>query len=399
MKENSIRDHILSIVWVYFLLFPTGTTFNISIPVILLLLFDAKSSANRITIPMLVLVIFTLMVNILQPYMDFKPIVRLITIVVILLTFASVRGNRILFSYILFATVFIFLSQISYLYNISFLTSFYDNFYSVSTKGIEAWGISERSLSIEGISSGNTRLGGIYYNPNNCASYISVLFAIGICELQRINAKKIWFYAFAILVLLSFIVTGSRTSIIIFVAIVLYYFHTQGRSIKKYLPLAIVVVAFIFIIQDFGELRFLQVGEGMDNSFGVKMKYFTKYLSEADNPIHLLFGAGDQLVTVVRYNSPLPGTDFDLGDIFIVFGFFFYIVYISFYFKLYKKLTPIHRVILIVLLWSFSNSLLCSYRMCPVWFMALGVCYKQSLQIRALEWQQRISQKQIQQVQ
>lgn len=384
MKDRvTLRDHILSIVWLYFLLFPTGTFFNISIPLILLLVYDTKSGGvKKEIIPMLLLLALTVIVNIAQPYMGFKPYVRLISIAVVFITFASVKGERILFPYILFATVFIVLSQVCYLYNISFLSSFFNQYYDISEKGLDLYGITERSLDMANVTAGNTRLGGIYYNPNNCASYIGVIYALGLCELDRVKQMSLKI-VFVSLVILSLIVTGSRTSFIVFGATSLYYLYVKGKNVTKYWPVAVIaIVVFIVNMGSIDDMRMFKVSEGMDNSFGVKMSFFINYLSVADNPIQLLFGAGDQMVTVVKYNSPLPGTDFDLGDIFITFGFIFYIAYIVFYFSLYKTLTPIHRVILIVLLWSFSNSLLCSYRMCPVWFMALGVCYKQSIAIK-----------------
>lgn len=399
-KEVDIKDHILSIIWTYFLLFPTGNIFNISIPIILLLFYDTKSGGvKREIIPMLILLILTVVVNVGEVYMGFKPYVRLVTMAVVFITFASVKGSRILFPYILFATAFIVVSQICFFYNISFLTTFFNSFYDLTEKGIDLYGITDRSLNVESVTAGNTRLGGIFYNPNNCASYICVIYAMGLCEIDRLN-KRIWPVLFVALIIVSLIVTGSRTSFIVFGLMSLYYLRVNGRSVKKYWPIGILAIVLFFVYSSsFDDLRMFKVGEGMNDSFGVKMRYFGSYLSAADNPIQLLFGAGDQMVTVVKYHSPLPGTDCDLGDIFITFGLFFYIAYIAFYFQLYKKYTPLHRVILIVLLWSFSNSLLASYRMCPVWFLSLGVLYRQSLIIKAMERQQRINQKQIQQEQ
>lgn len=399
MKDNAtVKDHILSIVWVYFLLFPTGNLFYVSIPLILLLLFDSKAGGiKKEIIPMLVLLFITIVVNISEPYMGFKPIVRLATMAIVFITFASVKGSRILFPYILFSTLFIFLSQVCFLFDVSYLTSFFNQFYDLTEKGLDLYGISEHSLEIEKVAAGSTRLGGIYYNPNNCASYISVIYAMGLYEIGRSKVNKFQTILFITLVFLSIIISGSRTSFVVIGLISLYYLHVKGKSIKKYWPLGVLFALLLIINASvFKELRMFKVGEGMDNSFGVKMAYFARYLSDADSIIQLMFGAGDQEVTVYKYHSRIPGTDCDLGDIFITFGFFFYFAYFAFYLILYKKYTPIHRILLIVLLWSFSNSLLESYRMCPVWFLSLGVFYKQSLEIKAIERRQRMTQQQIQ---
>lgn len=381
---SSVSDHILSLVWVFFLLFPTGNFFYVSIPILLLLLYDNKGGGiKKGILPMLLLLFITLVVNITESYMGFKPIVRLVTIAVVFITFASLRGRRILFPYIFFATVFILLSQICYLYNIASLTSIFNRFYDLSGKGLELYGISVESIDIANVASGGTRLGGIYYNPNNCASYISVIYAMGLCELNKIRIKHFVSIVFVSLVLFSLIISGSRTSLFVFVASTLYYLHVRGKSLRKYWPLFILAIVVILIVINRGtydELRMFKVSEGMDNSFGIKMRFFGNYLSSADDLLQFLFGAGDIEVTVAKYHSPLPGTDCDFGNIFIVFGLFFYFFYIVFYCRLFGVLSPIHKVILIVLLWSFSNSLLISYRMCPVWFLSLGVCYKQSVE-------------------
>lgn len=373
---NTKWNHIISIVWVYLMIFPTTDLLNYSVPIILCLLYDKTQRLPSIIAPLLVLLVPTLLFNIGQPYMDFKAIVRLVTFGIIFFTFASLKGYHILFPYILFAASYILLSQISISYGIPFLATFFDRVYLISEKILETYQTELSTLASTDIVAG-TRLGGIYINPNNCASYMTLLYATGLCEIKQTNNKVVK-YIFVGVVLLSFIITGSRTSLICFAIISLFYLHSIGLSIKRYAFLIAILVA-VFAFSNVSTLRMFKVSEGMDNSFGVKMMLLGQYLERCDNILFLIFGAGDIRVTEVMYNIDSKGCDCDLGNILIVFGSLFYFAYLVFYYKIYKTIRIEQRVILFVLLWSFSNSIMISYRMCPVWFISLGLVYKNSL--------------------
>ena len=369
-------NHIISIVWVYFMIFPTTDLLNYSVPIILCLLYDRTSKISSIITPLFILLIPALILNIGQPYMDFKAIVRLVTFGIIFFTFASLKGNHILFPYILFAASYVLLSQISISNGIPILAPFFDRVYQISDKILETYQTELLTLSTTDIVAG-TRLGGIYINPNNCASYMTLLYATGLCEIKQLN-NKIIKYVFVGIVLVSFIITGSRTSLICFAAISLFYLQSTGLSVKRYtILLAILVV--IFAYSSASSLRMFKISEGMDNSFEVKMILLGQYLERCDNIFFLIFGAGDIRVTEALYNIDSKGCDCDLGNVLIVFGALFYIAYLVFYYKIYKTISTEKRVILFVLLWSFSNSIMISYRMCPVWFISLGLLYKSAL--------------------
>lgn len=370
---NSKWNHIISVVWVYLMIFPTTDLLNYSVPILLCLLYDNKSSRSSIITPLLILLVPTLLFNLGQPYMDFKAIVRLVTFGIIFFTFASLKGYHILFPYIFFAAGYVLLSQVSISYGIPILANFFDSTYQISEKILETYQTELATLSAADVVTG-TRLGGIYINPNNCASYMTLLYATGLCEIKQLNNKKAT-YLFVGIVLISFIITGSRTSLICFAVISLFYLHNIGLDIKRY-AILLAVLGVVFAYTSASSLRMFKIDEGMDNSVGVKMMLLGQYLDRCDNLLFLLFGAGDIRVTEVLYNIDSRGCDCDLGNVLIVFGAIFYIGYLIFYYKIYKAITPEKRVILFVLLWSFSNSIMISYRMCPVWFISLGLVYR-----------------------
>lgn len=391
LESTTKWNHIISMIWLYFMLFPTGTLFNISIPVLLLLIFDVRNRNNQILVPLFILLIPTFVLNFWQPYMEIKSFVRLFSFALVFLTFASYRGEKILFPYILFAVCYILLSQVSIIFSLPYLASFFDSTYNISVLALENHSVNMDNVDVADVAV-KTRLGGIFINPNNCASYISVAYALGLCEAERNTIKqKVVFYIFIALTMISTLITGSRTGFIVIAAITLYYLYSKGYHLGRYILLGIPIALILFYedLSNLSDVRAFNVSEGMEGSVGTKMRIFIDYLSKCSNPVWWVFGAGDIMVTQVVYQLGMEGSDMDFGNIFIVFGFFFYVLYVLICLRIFKLLDPRYRVIMFVLLWSFSNSILISYRMCPVFFLALGLLYMRSC--RAFEDEKALS--------
>lgn len=382
MVDKSIyvtrEDHFLSILWVFFMLFPTGTVFNVMVPVLLLLTYNRRQRYNTIMLPLLVLMIPALVFNLNYEYMNFKVYARYVEIGVCFYTFASLRGNKILFPYIWGTFFFILLSQISAMF-IPSIYAYYDRIYNITESMLEMYQTDMSAVDMQSMAQG-TRLGGIYHNPNVCASYITVLYSLGLSEIRQLGNSKTLIYFFMGLVLFSFFLTGSRTSLLCFLAITGYYMYSQGYSIIRYLCIGVVGLTIFFVSKfDANSVRMLDVESGMTNSFGAKMSLFWHYLTHCTNPIQLVFGGGDIAASGLYNTSFDGGTDCDFGNIFIMFGAIFWLLYWKIYYRFYKVFKKEYRVLLFTLLWVFSNSLLISYRMCPVWFVCLGLLYRRSL--------------------
>ena len=376
--KNTKWDYIISVVWLFLLLCPTSTAFYMSIPILLLLLYDRGHINNKIILPLFFLLNLTFVFSAFNSFMDTKAILRLMTLGLIFFTFASLRGNKIFFSCVLFASAFVLLSQVSIMYNIPFLAASFDNVYNISYLAMEAYHTDLGAVTYAEIVEG-TRLGGIFVNPNVCASYMSVIYATGLCEAYQLGGKNKILYLFVAIVALSIIITGSRTALIVFALVSFNYLKSHGFSIKLYLLIA-AIIGLLFVLINIDSLRIFKIKEGFETSVGMKMDILFRYIQACDNPIYFIFGAGDISVTTeVLPNTSFSGTDCDLGNIFLVFGIVFYFCYIYFYCKLYKAYNPVNRYILWVLLWSVSNSILISYRMAPLWFLTIGIVYRRSI--------------------
>lgn len=372
------EDHFLSSLWVFFMLFPTGTIFNLIVPVLLLLMYNSRQRYNDIMLPLLGFMVPSLVFNLNYEYMDIKVYARYVEIGVCFFTFASLRGNKILFPYIWGALLFILLSQISAMF-IPTIYAYFDRFYHITESMLKTYQTDMSAVNMQSIVKG-TRLGGIYHNPNVCASYITLLYALGLSEIKQLGNSRTLTYIFMGLVLFSFFLTGSRTSLLCFIAISGYYMYSQGYSIARYLFIGVVgLTIYMFSTVDTNSVRMLDVESGMGNSFGVKMNLFQHYLTHCTNPIHLVFGGGDIAASGLYNTSFNGGTDCDFGNIFIMFGALFWLLYWITYYSIYKVFKKEYRVLLFTLLWVFSNSLLISYRMCPVWIVCLGLLYRRSL--------------------
>lgn len=172
--------------------------------------------------------------------------------------------------------------------------------------------------------------------------------------------------------------TGSRTALLAYAAISSVYIYITKRS----LALPIILIAVTLILLNFNtlfEFRIFKIQEGMDNSFGVKMDIIDNYLTQCNSSIDLLFGSGNTDVMSYNYGQKFLGTDCDLGDILVSYGLLFYIFYIPFYITIARSLKREYFVILLVLIWMFSNTIIFNYRMSAVWLLTLGVLYNNSL--------------------
>ena len=383
-QEQNYSNHILGIAWLILLLFPVGNTFYALVPLVFVCLYEYRkarfSIANKWALGLIVAIFLSLLFNVLEIYIfSNKLIQRDITNAIILFTFANLRGNTILKSYIWFGLIYIFLSQISFVYNIPILTNFYDNVYHITSFYYEQLSIDNSNYDV-GDAGVSLRLGGIYYNPNNCASFITLIFALGLCEQKQF--KRYELIAFCALALIAIMFTGSRTSILVFLAMLCVYAYVNNKGSKLVVPILLIVGILILatlnldFLKDF---RMFKIEEGMNDSFGMKMSIISRYINYHADIFDLIFGAGGAEALVYKYNQHFAGTDCDLGDILVSYGLLFYFLYISFYIAIYRKLKREYVVILLVLMWMFSNTILFSYRMSSVWFLTLGVLYKKSI--------------------
>lgn len=380
-NTSSKGDHLLSIIWLFLLIIPNGMFLYIFAPLSFILLIDrnAISKSKSLTIIILLISISFLISCIFavnETFVAGRDYLRVVSLFLYFVIFTIMRGTRILKPYIIIAIALLFTSQLIFLFNIQPLMYLFFNIYP-PTEEYMSNGIIDSLLNVDIKSIESYRLGGMFYNPNNFASFMELILITLLCETKQF--KKSWLLIFIGIIAVSIILTGSRTALIVFAAIILAYLYLSkilsARKIIIYSILFLVVLGLL----DVSSLRAFKINEGLEDSLGTKLGILNMYLSNTYGLGEILFGNLSGQVLVDKYKVSFSGTDFDLGNILVYYGAVFYVLLISLYVTLFRKYDSKYKVVFVLLLWMFSNSILLSYRMAPLWFLVLGLYYRRSI--------------------
>lgn len=159
----------------------------------------------------------------------------------------------------------------------------------------------------------NFRSGSIFMNPNVYmvipCTYLSIAYQ------KILNRRSIIAYSLIACTATSLLLTGSRTSIVVFFIITFIYLKRDNSMGKiKWiilLPFVIIAVWAVFISSLSNTYRAFDIASGMDDSFGVKMKLLWQYIANS-NPLFILTGSLGEVDRI-----PL---DFEVGYLFSFFG-------------------------------------------------------------------------------
>ncbi len=159
--------------------------------------------------------------------------------------------------------------------------------------------------------SASFRSGSIYLNPN---VYMVIPSSV-LCVILQANIKKpsILNYLFAILCIWSLLLTGSRTTFFVALAILVIYFMLD-KNIGK-IKWLIIGVGIILLLTNMSALqdsfRVFDVSSGVEGSFGHKLGGLSAYLKNA-NPIYFVTGSLSSRLSIQ--------VDAEWGYVFVYFG-------------------------------------------------------------------------------
>jgi len=378
-KQQTIYNHMVSIIWLLFLILPNNQLFFIFVPTAYIVLFrfenKGKLEDKIFVIGIVSLLIITLLmnVNMIGVSISIKDIIRLVILAFFFMTFIRLNGTTILKPYIYIAIVYLVFSQFVYILNVAPLKSLF-SIYSTEEHEILSY-----YNDLSSIGDYNFRLGGIFINSNQYARYLELILLVLMCEIEQFNKKSLTIL-FSVIIF-SLVAAGSRTSLIVFCLAVVFYLYSakvfSPRKTKIIIIVFIALLLFAFLFTGLSEMRAFKISEGMNDSFGAKAGLLMTYLNTNPNIIKILFG--NLSPDTVREIANTGSMDWEIGNILLYYGILFFMLLFVFYFYLFKSYRPKYRVVFTILLWMFSSSILSSYRMSALWMLVLGLYYRRSL--------------------
>jgi hypothetical protein len=326
------------------------------------------------------IIIISYTVNVfLGNWIELKDFARLLSFVLLFGLFPFYPqipiSNRLLY----FSLLFIFLSQIAYVFNFNILVNFYDRFYPYTgeLRGFSSEFILQSAGHINSIV--HRRYGGLYHNPNQAVRYITLLLAVFLIENKNNSLKNIYPYLFASSA--SLVLAGSRTGIVIGAFLIAMYFLFLRNKTFRFKGLFLVALFFatvgvvINLIYGQNELRVFQISSGIEGSLGTKVEWFFDFFKQLNSVLSFFIGHFSSSNMQEIYGVTL--LDSEWGELFYSFGILGTITLSLFYFKLFSLKDKNIRFYLIILLWGISSTVLFSFRMSFLFMLFLSKYYSE----------------------
>lgn len=252
----------------------------------------------------------------------FKPVLN-VMIILLIGNYSRIEVNK---KVLLFISVFLILSQFAYIFGIIDVIQLIDSIYPFNEEQI-VW--THRSISdVNELSIVNIRGGGIYRNPNQYSKYLNLLYVLVLNVRLKAHIKYLISFAF----LISILLTGSRTGLIIFILINLAQLTTKNNSRLLFIFIGIVVYA---ISRNF-TLRSFDISSGFSSGSLIQRIPSLDYIIQDLNVKSLFIGNFYNEDTISNLLSNNFMFDSDLLSIFFSFGLMGLVILTIIYYKLLK---------------------------------------------------------------
>lgn len=209
-------EHIVGVIFIIALFLPHGGYFYFVNPAVLLYLVSRYTNYKAM-VGVKVLIVGTLLLSalgylVLKGVVEEKPLFRAVMLAIMIAAFPFVKNVRLPNFYLYFGIGFIFLSQVAYVLGISPLINFFSVMYPYEGESI-VYGSEYLAENADQISimSQQLRLGGMFHNPNQCARYLTILYAVFLIENR---GTKSLLYPVTLVTLIAILYTGDRKSVV-----------------------------------------------------------------------------------------------------------------------------------------------------------------------------------------
>lgn len=302
-----------------------------------------------------------------------KVILSFVYFCMLIFCFPLVTDVKIRNVFLFISVIIILFSQLVYVVRFYPAIAIIDNLYPMSDMYSNIYSHIDGNINITNISS--FRLGGLYRNPNHLAKYVNLLTVIFIlCNRNEKLSKKIIFY---LIVLLSIILSGSRTGFVVLLLLLSFDILLNWRTSKTqkiFIFIAFCAMLSFFALGDFG-FRGLKVQEGMSNSAGSKLEVLEYYLMQDNSFIEILFGNLNPDTFSAPYGI-IDQFDAEYGYLIYQYGFVGFISYIIFWIAIFKSYPHNNRLLFFIMLWTISSTIMLAYRSAFVMMLAFSIYYK-----------------------
>ncbi len=294
---------------------------------------------------------------------------RLIVLLLVMLPFPyEFRINKKQHVLIFCSCLYVIIFQFGDALEVNFVKSMINTYYPIANN---PWQNSANGM-LNNL--GKNRYAGIYFNPNIMGQSMVLLFAILIQYVEK-NYNKVKTVLVSILFMFSIVLTGSRSSMITFMIINLFFLRKLINV--KYLIFLFPIIFFVFLASDFSELeRSMRVFKldlyGSENSSGnVKIRIFLNWVeSNFTNDYKklpcLLFGIG-AIPTVF---------DFDFGYLAEMLGFVGILIFVYFIVRTFHNTT--HKYIYYIFFISIGATLIVNFRFSIMTLIILSIYQRRS---------------------
>ena len=386
-SKYSKKDHLLNIVLVLFFILPQNMVLYLFVPVAMLLMYDRRKQTvqrmGTVIIAIVVSLSLSLLINLAMPWLTVKSFLSFIKLILLFACFGRLKSVNIIKDYLIFTLVYLAIFQFAYQLSIPGIDSLMSTIYPIDEEAMEQYAFRE-SMTFSDIGGYNSRLGGIYYNSNICAFFFEALLILFVNEKKQF--KRTTYIASLVLIIACIISAGSRTSLLVLIGIALFSFSESGVS-TKISAIILSVIFFLFFYYFGSEFRLFQVGDGLNDSFSQKLSLLLNYLDNQPNALRLLWGSFTTACLPYMFGSgAFPGTDFDMGDFIVSYGFVSFILLVIFLWIGWSTLNKSYKRTLVILIWCFSNTVFMSYRASAVFMLIFSIyCYKSLLERKVIK--------------
>lgn len=376
-------NHIVGIMFILSILLPhTGALYLVN-PLLLLYLIKKYSwryKPSNIQIALGITIIISIVWSTFSGIdISSKSLIRSFYILLILVFFPFCGNVRIPSFYIYFVVCCILLSQICYIYNITYIINLINRLYPYEgdlvsesvdylvTHAHDAGGSLSRLQVM--------RFGGLFHNSNQCMKYISLCTIAFILENHKKDLK--YFLPFLIVVFLSAFLAGSRTGfMVIALSLVIAYSMRSGHGNLRRNVSIMICFGVLYILSNFlsDDFRLLKLSEGFEEKGSISLKYanLSYYLNVMDTVRAFLFGNASLENIKNLYNTPFSQFDSEWGNAIYFYGFTFITLYGFFLMNNVLKLKGIYIVSALMLIWIVSSTILFSFRTSFAFFLLLS---------------------------